>query len=143
MTTPFQPNPDPDWLASYLATRQWLKIAMLTCVGIAVFFMLGANAILESGDKPMGGRGAVIVSVNGQPPDLTPDELDAKRRKELAQGMMLAAAGSMVLAFVISLLFGFKYNSCPMCGKDTGRYFPTDKIHCPRCGRTLPENLQS
>lgn len=144
MTTPIQPNLDPDWLARYLATRQILKTAMLTCVGITGILMLGAVAILNFGDRPKVDRDAITVSVYGQSSYPTKDELDAKRRKELVLGAMLTAVGFSVLAFIISLPFSLKYNRCPMCGKNIGhpRYFPTDKIHCPHCGRTLPENVQ-
>lgn len=138
MTTPFQPNPDPDWLARYLTIRRRLRTAMQACVVIAVFLLLGAIIV---GPDSTPDRDATITIVDGQR-RLIRDKSNAKQIPYLFLGLLTTSKTLITLTVIASLLLGLKYNRCPMCGKHPGRYFPTDKIHCPHCGRTLPENAQ-
>lgn len=69
---------------------------------------------------------------------LATGEPAANDRRQMPPEIMIGFGGCFLLS--LSFILARAASKCPMCGiRILPIYFPSGKIHCPHCGKTLPE----
>lgn len=74
---------------------------------------------------------------------LATGEPAANDRRQMPPEIMIGFGGFFLLFLSFILAGAGAAARCPMCNvRIHPMYYPTDKIHCPHCGKTLPPGMK-